>query len=454
MTELVFMIPELSILILTVFALFMRNKTGIFIIAFVLLGISIITFFMSNNINGDIFLYEESIRITRITQYMKVLCLGMTSIFLIFSMCYSLENGFVGLILLALLGVLITISSNNFIILYLSIEIQSLASYALVALNRRSLTSSEAVMKYFVLGALSSVFIVYGISVVFIFSQQMDFIEIAKIFYPQYPDTVEVILCPGLIFGLLMILIGLSFKVAIVPLHNWIADVYEGANILVTTFISSIPKVSVVFIVFILFNQILSIVPLQGLFFCMGVLSIFIGTFSAIKQDNIKRLLAYSSIVHMGYMYSLLGAGCTGIVRESSILFYISVYSITNLGVFMLISRFPDFSLEKIKNIKKTNPYLTSVFTFFILSMAGFPPLPGFFIKLAVLQDIVRMDFIVFAFLILIGGVISMFYYLYIIKSIYFSSNMKMSLTSENKGGFLVCVLATFLLIVSILILI
>ncbi len=322
------------------------------------------------------------------------------------------------LILLATLGMMMMISANDLISLYMGLELQSLALYVVAAINRDNAKSSEAGLKYFVLGSLSSGMLLYGASLVYGFTGTTAFPLIKNVILSGGSSL-------GLIFGLVFVIAGLAFKVSAVPFHMWTPDVYEGAPTPVTAFFAAAPKLAAM----ALFTRVMvsafpGITPQwQQILVFVAIASMALGAFAAIGQTNIKRLLAYSSIGHMGYALVGLAAGSVEGVR--GVVIYMLIYVLTTLGVFacVLAMRRNGKYVENIADLAglaRTNRGLAFVFSMLMFSLAGIPVLAGFFAKLFVFLAAIKAGLLTLAIIGVIASVVSAFYYLRIVKIIYF----------------------------------
>lgn len=353
------------------------------------------------------------------------------------------------LIMLALVGIMIIISSYDLLSLYVGIELQSLALYVLAAYKRSSEFSTEAGLKYFILGAISSGFILFGSSIIYGVTGTIHFEEIAKVLLLQDP------LCgKTIIIGLLFVLSGLFFKASIAPFHQWTPDVYEGSPTLITLLFASIPKLAILGIVVRIFSlsfEDTSLSTLNTIVMTCAVLSMTIGAITGLYQQKIKRLLAYSTILNMGYV--LIGLVSFSIDGLQSLFFYLIVYLFTNIGVFTFLlavkevratedigpngeqpaghfveskARLTTLSLVYITDLQKlrNQPLLAFGFVILIASFAGFPPLAGFFAKLYVFFSAIAFQYYLLLFVAIIMSVISCFYYLRLIKYVYFAPSM------------------------------
>ncbi|WP_028744848.1 NADH-quinone oxidoreductase subunit NuoN [Rhizobium mesoamericanum] len=324
------------------------------------------------------------------------------------------------LLVLCTLGILLMISANDLISLYLGLELQSLAIYVVAAINRESVKSTEAGLKYFVLGALSSGMLLYGMSLVYGFTGHTHFADIAQAL------TVDGARSLGLVFGLVFILAGIAFKISAVPFHMWTPDVYEGAPTPVTAFLASAPKVAAMAmmtrIVITAFQPVLA--DWQQVVVFISIASMLLGSFAAIGQKNIKRLMAYSSIGHMGYALVGLAAGNqTGV---SGVMLYMVIYMVMTLGSFAIIMsmrRKDGTVVEEVNDLaglSTTNPFMATVLTILMFSLAGIPPLAGFFAKYFVFVAAIEAKLYALAIIGVLASVVGAYYYLRVIKLMWF----------------------------------
>jgi len=323
------------------------------------------------------------------------------------------------IILLSILGMFFMVSSNDIILFYLGLELQSLSLYILASIDRDNLRSSESGIKYFVLSALSSGLLLYGCSLLYGFTGSTNFDLIAD---QLIKDNT------GAVFAMVFVLVGLAFKVSAVPFHMWTPDVYEGAPTSVTSYFAVVPKVAglavLIKFMFIPFSNILS--EWQLIIIFISIASMILGAVAAIVQKNIKRLLAYSSIGHVGYA---LAGVATGVISgyESSII-YISIYVVMNIGAFSclyLLKKDGEYreNISDLSGLSKKQPLLAISFLVILFSLAGIPPLAGFFAKFYVFTAVIEQKMYALAIIGLLTTVISAFYYLRIIKIIYFDDS-------------------------------
>ena len=325
------------------------------------------------------------------------------------------------LTLYAVLGMSIMVSSNNMLALYIGVEMQSLALYVMAAFNRDSLRASEAGLKYFVLGALSSGLLLYGISLIYGFTGTLDYAGIAE-------SISEVGLTKGVVAGMVFLMCGLGFKISAAPFHMWTPDVYEGAPTPVTGFFAGAPKFAAIALIARLvmgpFGEITD--QWQQVIIVLAVMSMFIGSLGALRQTNIKRLMAYSSIANMGFALVPLAAATVAGIK--GMLIFMTIYIITVIGTFACIlqMRIRDGMVERVSDLSglaKTNRGLAISLTVFMFSLMGLPPLLGFIGKLYAFLPAFEAGLAWLAILALIASVISAGYYLRVIKTIWFDEN-------------------------------
>ena len=346
------------------------------------------------------------------------------------------------LILLSSAGMGMMVSAADLLTLYVGLELQSLAAYVLASFMRRDTRSAEAGLKYFILGALASGILLYGISLLYGFSGTTQFQGIAQVFGQSAPHEIEI----GRLLGLIFVLSGLFFKASIVPFHMWTPDVYEGAPTPVTVFFASAPKVAAVALLVRVaiealgpateaWRQIVSVV---------GIASILWGALAAIGQTNIKRLLAYSSINNVGF--AILGLVPGNQAGAASVLFYMAVYIVMTLGSFLCVLQMRDAdgnpieTIASLAGLSRSRPGLAAAFAMFMFSLAGIPPLLGFWPKLVVFQALVQIGWWPLAAFGIALSVIGAYYYLKIVKVIYFDEPADAYGPSESKveGGLIV----------------
>ena len=358
---------------------------------------------------------------------LKIFILGSTMIVLVYSRHYlkihSLLKGEYFIIsLLAVLGMMVMTSGHSLLILYLGLEIMSLSLYTLIAMASTRTNAIEAALKYFILSAISSGLLLYGMSMIYGISLSLVISDIAAFSSSASLSDRELLIIN---FGLVFLVIGVAFKLGVVPFHMWIPDVYQGSPSSVTMFLATAPKIAmVVFVIRLLVEGLESMHTYwSDLFMLLALLSIILGSVVALMQINIKRMLAYSTISHMGFV--LLGF-ITGVISGyAASIFYILAYSLTSLAIFGIIimlnkSNFEAEHIVDYKGLNKRAPLIAFFMLIAMLSMAGVPPFIGFYAKLIILQQIIAQGYIWIALIVVIFAVVSSYYYLKVIKVMYF----------------------------------
>ena len=370
--------------------------------------------------------YNGLFTVDRFAVFVKLLLLAASAMGIIVSFDYNEHENlrrfeFPVLIALCAVGMMVMASATNLMTLYLGLEMHSLALYVLAAFAREQLRSAEAGLKYFVLGALASGLMLYGITLVYGFTGSMAFGDLARALADPHSASL------GLIVGIVFIIVGLAFKVSAVPFHMWTPDVYEGAPTPVTSFLGTAPKVAAMALLVRAmaspFGHLLG--QWQQIIVVVSIASMLLGSLAAIGQFNIKRLMAYSSIGHMGYVLVGLAAGTAAGVR--GVLIYLVTYVFMNAGTFacILAMRRRGLMLEKISDLSglgRTDPMLALWFTVFMFSMAGIPPFAGFWAKYFVFASAIQAHLSVLAVIGVLTSVIGAYYYLRIIKVMYFDA--------------------------------
>lgn len=326
---------------------------------------------------------------------------------------------FFTLSLFALLGVMLLISANSMLMIYLGLELISLSVYALVAFDRKSTRGSEAAMKYFVLGSMASGMLLYGMSMIYGATGSLLLPEIAEAIRTQGSDDIL------LVFGLVFVVVGIAFKFGVVPFHMWIPDVYEGAPPAVTLLISSVPKLAAFAMAYRFLSSGLGDMHMhwQSMLAVLAILSIVLGNLAAIMQTNIKRMLAYSTISHMGFvMLGLLPGSAFGFGAS---MYYVIVYGLMSVAAFGMVILLSEKGveaehLEDFKGLNQRHPFYAAIMGLVMFSMAGVPPMVGFFAKLLVLKAVVETGMIWLAVAAVAFAVIGAFYYLRVVKYMYF----------------------------------
>jgi NADH-quinone oxidoreductase subunit N len=397
---------------------------------------------------------------------LKLMAFAAVSVALAYSRRYLLERGllrgeFLTLLLFALLGIMIMVSANSFLALYLGLELLSLCLYAMVALNRDSAASTEAAMKYFVLGALASGLLLYGMSMIYGATGTLVIGEVAARAASLTADSSSARVL--LVFGLVFLVSGLAFKLGVVPFHMWIPDVYQGASTAVTLVIATAPKLAAFAMAMrLVVNGLPSLaVDWQQMLAVMALLSMAIGNVTAIAQSNLKRMLAYSTIAHMGFMLLGLLSGVVGGNRlnaadaYSAAMFYTIVYVVMSLGAFgmlLLLSRagFECERLEDVKGLNRRDPWAAFLMLVLMFSLAGIPPTAGFYAKLSVLSAAVQAGQIWIAVAAVVFSLIGAFYYLRVVKLMYFDEPVQAGADGAARGGARVLLSANSLALLAI----
>jgi NADH-quinone oxidoreductase subunit N len=371
-----------------------------------------------------------------LSDFLKLMTYLAVIMMLIYGRQYLADRGldkgeFYLLVLYATLGMMVMISAANFLTMYLGLELMSLSLYGLVAIDRDNSRCTEAAMKYFVLGALASGLLLYGMSMIYGATGSLELGGVAQALYQGHTEK------QVLVFGLVFLVAGVAFKLGLVPFHMWIPDVYHGAPTAVTMFIGSAPKLAAFamalrLLVYGLFGL---AVDWQKMLLIMAVLSIGLGNLAAIAQTNIKRMLAYSAISHMGYMVLGLMSGLVGgqldpftaVNAYSSALYYTVAYVLMSLGAFgmvLLLSRagYEAENLEDFKGLNKRSPWFAAMMLIIMFSMAGIPFFIGFFAKFAVLLAAIKAGYTAVAVIAVMFSLIGAFYYLRVVKLMYFDA--------------------------------
>ena len=429
MQTIFYILPELflsiAIMSLLMLGVFIKKSFKLINLLTILSLIFAIALVLNQN-DEIVKIFNNSYIIDSLSIFMKVLTLLFCFFILFSSKDYIKVNNidkieYPIIILASTLGMLLMISSYDLIIFYLGLELQSLCLYILASFKRDDGRSTEAGLKYFVLSALASGLLLYGCSLVYGFTGSTNFEVISE-------NLIES--NTGAVFGIVFIIVGLAFKVSAVPFHMWTPDVYEGAPTSVTSFFALIPKIAAisVFIRFMYVPFINVIDQWQTIIIFLSIASMILGAVAAIGQDNIKRLMAYSSIGHMGYALAGLATGTNSGVQSTII--YLTIYLVMNLGAFgciFMMKRENIFyeNINDLSGLSKNHPMLALGFLIILFSLAGIPPLAGFFAKFYIFMAVIEAKMFTLAIIGLITTVVSAFYYLRIIKIIYFDKPKK-----------------------------
>ncbi len=425
----------LSIMILLIIGVFKKNSSNLIYNLSIISLLSCLALIFNFPINENIELFNNSYKIDYLTSFMKILTI-ISGIFVLLSSSKYIQVIKINkieypiLVLSSILGMMVMISSNDLILFYMGLELQSLALYVLASFNRDNILSSESGLKYFVLSALSSGLLLYGCSLIYGFSGSTNFNLIAEnINQSSY----------GLTFGIIFIITGLAFKISAVPFHMWAPDVYEGSPTSVTIFFAILPKIAALTVfIRILYVPFLNIIDQwQIIIVFLSIASMLFGAIAAIGQKNLKRLIAYSSIGHMGYALAGVSTGTNQGIQSS--ITYISIYLFMNLAFFscLFMLRRDEKYFENIKDLSglsKNHPILSFSFLIVLFSLAGIPPLAGFFAKFYIFSAVIEQSMYFLAITGLLSTVIAAFYYLRLIKIIYFDSEKEKYESNHNIG--------------------
>ena len=433
------MLPEIF-LALSVFSILMvgvfikKSFNLVFNLTSLILVVTILI--ILTNPSGEEKIFLDSFIRDSFSNYFKILILLSSLFVLNSSKTFIIDNKlnkfeYPIIILLSILGMFFMVSSNDLILFYLGLELQSLSLYILASIDRENLRSTESGIKYFVLSALSSGLLLYGCSLLYGFTGSTNFELIAEQLNKE--NT-------GAVFAMVFILVGLAFKVSAVPFHMWTPDVYEGAPTSITSYFAVVPKVAglalLIKFMFVPFSNIL--LEWQTIIIFISIASMILGAVAAMVQKNFKRLLAYSSIGHIGY--ALAGVATGAISGYQSSIVYISIYVIMNIGAFSclyLLKKDGQYkeNISDLSGISKKHPLLAISLLIILFSLAGVPPLGGFFAKFYVFVAVLEKEMYALAIIGLLTTVMSAFYYLKIIKTIYFDDNSITFESTKNRSA-------------------
>ena len=452
-TDIYYVIPEiflsLSLMFLLLLGVYKRNGSSIVYNLSIFILIITVPLILNVPSSEEFLIFNDSYKIDYLSNFIKILIVISTLFVLLTSSqylksikIYNVEYPI--LILSSILGMMVMVSSNDLIVFYIGLELQSLALYVLASFNRDNELSSESGLKYFVLSALSSGLLLYGCSLVYGFSSSTNFSQISF----NYNQSAQ-----GVIFGMVFILVGLAFKISAVPFHMWAPDVYQGSPTSVTLFFAILPKIAAltVFIRFLYTPFVNLIDQWQTIIIFLSIASMLFGAVAAIGQKNLKRLIAYSSISHMGYALAGLTTGTNEGIQSS--VSYISIYLVMNLAFFsciFMLKREDKYyeNLEDLSGLSKNHPLLSFSFLIVLFSLAGIPPMAGFFAKFYVFMAVIEQSMFFLAIVGLLASVVAAFYYLRIIKVIYFDNEVEKYDTNHSVGLKLSLILTTVLILI------
>ena len=452
-TDIYYVIPEiflsLSLMFLLILGVYKRNGSSIVYNLSIFILVITVPLILNVPSSEEFLIFNDSYKIDYLSNFIKILIVISTLFVLLTSSqylksikIYNVEYPI--LILSSILGMMVMVSSNDLIVFYIGLELQSLALYVLASFNRDNELSSESGLKYFVLSALSSGLLLYGCSLVYGFSSSTNFSQISF----NYNQSAQ-----GVIFGMVFILVGLAFKISAVPFHMWAPDVYQGSPTSVTLFFAILPKIAAltVFIRFLYTPFVNLIDQWQTIIIFLSIASMLFGAVAAIGQKNLKRLIAYSSISHMGYALAGLTTGTNEGIQSS--VSYISIYLVMNLAFFsciFMLKREDKYyeNLEDLSGLSKNHPLLSFSFLIVLFSLAGIPPMAGFFAKFYVFMAVIEQSMFFLAIVGLLASVVAAFYYLRIIKVIYFDNEVEKYDTNHSVGLKLSLILTTVLILI------
>ena len=430
--ESILFVGALLILMLDVF---LGKKTSnmprvLFIIAIIISFTSLASVFIGYNSFYSAF--DNTFYSTRFTSFVKII----TVFILIFTIFISadfieeerrISSEFIALVMIATVGGMLMVSSNSLLPIYMALELQALSLYLLAAIKRDSAKSSEAGVKYFLLGSVASGLLLFGISLVYGFTGTVDLNDLIN-YYKANIGHIPV----AVFLGFTLIIIAMFFKVSAAPFHMWTPDVYEGSTTIVTTLFASLVKfIAIIILVRLYFNLTVVWQDMHQIVIAVAILSLIVGAFGAIRQNNIKRMLAYSAIGHIGFVLAGLAVGNIDSIK--AIILYAVIYSSLSLGSFAFLLMLQDesnkntdskndriYELSAIAGLAKSSPIIAMSLAVIMFSMAGIPPMAGFFAKFYILMSVVGNGFYTLAIIAVLCSVISAFYYLRIVKIVYF----------------------------------
>jgi len=419
-----------------------------------------ITGLLAFNLIGhpETIIFGNSFVLDDMASVFKVFMMGSAMVAMVYSRHYLTQHDlfrgeYFVLVLLSILGMMVMVSGYSLLTLYLGLEILSLSLYTLIAIARKRSGAIEAALKYFVLGAIASGLLLYGMSMIYGISGSLNISEISAFASNANLASRETLIIN---FGLVFLVIGIAFKLGAVPFHMWVPDVYQGSPTSVTMFISTVPKIAAVaMLVRLLVDGLGSMHAYwSDLFMILALLSIALGSVVALMQTNIKRMLAYSTISHVGFV--MLGFVTGVITGYGAATFYILVYVLMSLaafGVIILLNK-KGFEAEEIsdyKGLSKSSPWFALMMLVVMLSMAGVPPFIGFYSKFFILQQVISAGFVTVAIIAVVFAVISAYYYLQIIKSMYFNdAEQELTITAPMDIKLVLSINATLILVVGL----
>ncbi len=405
-----------------------------------LLFCAVALFFVLKNFTIADITFSKMFASNSFTSFVKAVTVALLAVVVLFSFKFvssfpKISAEFLALLMIATSGGMILVSANDFLVFYLGLELQALSLYLLAALNRDSAKSSEAGMKYFILGCLASGILLFGISLIYGFSGTTNFSALMELYHkPNVAPQIPV----GVMFGFVLVITAMFFKIAAAPFHMWSPDVYEGSATISTTFFATVAKFTAVMALLRLFYAlIIGWHGIEKIFIFSAILSLAVGSFGAIFQKSFKRLLAYSSIGHVGFV--LLGMSVLSKDGFTACILYMVIYAVISIGSFgflnLVTSATTDkesdaendkiFEISSLAGLSKTNPFMAFSLAALMFSTAGIPPLAGFFSKFFILTAILSQGHLAAAILAVLFSVVSAYYYLRIVKIMYFDEPQK-----------------------------
>ncbi|WP_339047373.1 NADH-quinone oxidoreductase subunit N [Candidatus Mesenet endosymbiont of Phosphuga atrata] len=444
MNNFLYIIPEvflaLSSMILLLFGKVI-NRNAAYLAAFACAVITI-TIAVFTYKSGQILIFNSLLKLNLYTHLAQILILILGAIILLMLLFskYDYSYEFPVIILFSLFSMMAIIAANDLISFYLAFELQSITLYVLACFERKSVYSSEAGVKYFTLGALSSCIMLYGMSLIYGYTGKTNFTDLA-VFFSNYETL-------GAVLGVMLILLSICFKISIAPFHLWAPDVYQGSPTIVTAFFAIAPKATfVTLLIRLLSEEFTGMMQYwQNILIFASILSVAISAFGAMQQQNLKRLFAYSAIGHAGYMLIAIALGTSESITSAFI--YLIIYLISNIGLFSYLVQIDDdnCNIECLAGLGKKNPITAFNLSIFMLSMAGIPPIAGFFSKFYVLLSLIKFGFINLSIILIILSVVACYYYLRVIKVIYFDEGKH----KKSEGSRELLILSTISMIINI----
>lgn len=450
--EITLSLGAFAILMIDVFLCKKVKSIHFFLHLFSLIICAAALFSIGNTLVGETLILNDMLKISFFTSYAKAFILVALTCVLLFGINFIASESrisaeFIALLFSATIGGMLMISANDFLAFYMALELQALSLYVLAAINRKSKQAAEAGVKYFILGSLASAIFLFGVSLVYGFSGTVNFSAIATLYEAKDLELLKDI-SVGVMVGFILIITAMFFKISAAPFHMWSPDVYQGSASIVTTFFATVVKFSVIIaFINILMNFHIPWPGIGKIFVVVAVISFIVGSLGAIFQKNLKRLLAYSSIGHIGFI--LLGLASFSKYGFSYAIFYAMIYAVISIGLFGFlniilpktgeISNHEDdaksneiYDISALSGLSKTNPKMSFAISALIFSSAGIPPLAGFFTKFYILSAAIASGFLYAAIIAVIFSVVSAYYYLRIVKLIYFDKPSGKIIIDDN----------------------